>query len=213
MGGLARRAGTSLAPEPFLTPATRIHFLDEQRRHRRSGVAFAVLVVAALAVSGIPLSILISPLLVALVAIPVSLADTLVDVPPGLADWLDRAFNLLPTTWAALRRSDVDLPWDWLLGLFVVPGLVATLLLWALVRVTFRRAGVGGVLRRMQTRLPRKDDVAEQRGAPGHDSFGRGTTLRAHLRARDYEPLPEELARIYDPNPPADAVLVYKPGT
>jgi Zn-dependent protease with chaperone function len=165
VGGLARRAGTSLAPEPFLTPATRIHFLDEQRRHRRSSVALAGLVVAALAVSGIPLSILISPLLVALVAIPVSLADTLVDVPPGLADWLDRAFNLLPTMWAAVRRSDVDLPWDWLLGLFVVPGLVVTLLLWALVRVTFRRIGVGGVLRRMQTRLPRKDDTAEQRVA------------------------------------------------
>jgi hypothetical protein len=57
------------------------------------------------------------------------------------------------------------------------------------------------------------DDVAEQLGAPGHDSFGRGTTLRAHLRARDLEPLPEELARIYDPDPPGDAVLVYKPGT
>ena len=105
MGGLARRAGTSLAPEPFLTPAPRIHFLDEQRRHRRSSVAFAGLVVAALAVSGIPLSILISPLLVALVAVPVRLADTLVDVPPALADWLDRAFNLLPTMWAAVRRS------------------------------------------------------------------------------------------------------------
>jgi hypothetical protein len=37
--------------------------------------------------------------------------------------------------------------------------------------------------------------------------------LRAHLRARDLEPLPEELARIYDPDPPGDAVLVYKPGT
>jgi len=55
------------------------------------------------------------------------------------------------------------------------------------------------------------DDVVEQRGAPTHDSFGKGTTLRAHLRARDYEPLPEEMARIYDPEPPADAVLVYKP--
>ena len=55
------------------------------------------------------------------------------------------------------------------------------------------------------------DDVAEQQGAPRHDSFGRGTTLRAHLRASDLEPLPEELARIYDPDPPADAVLVYKP--
>ena len=31
------------------------------------------------------------------------------------------------------------------------------------------------------------------------------------MRASDLEPLPEDLARIYDPDPPADAVLVYKP--
>jgi Zn-dependent protease with chaperone function len=150
---------------PFLKPAPRVHFLDEQRRHRRSSAVFAGLVVAALAVSGIPLSILISPLLVALVAVPVRLADMMLDMPRALSAWLDRAFNLLPTMWAAARRSDVDLPWDWLLGLFVVPGLVVTLLLWAIVRVTFRRTGVGGVLRRMHTRAPRKNDVAEQRVA------------------------------------------------
>jgi Phytanoyl-CoA dioxygenase (PhyH) len=55
------------------------------------------------------------------------------------------------------------------------------------------------------------DDVAIERGAVNVDSHGRGTTLRAHLRGTDLEPLPEELARIYDPSPPADAVLVYKP--
>jgi hypothetical protein len=55
------------------------------------------------------------------------------------------------------------------------------------------------------------DDVAAERGAVNRDSHGRGTTLRAHLRRSDLEPLPEELARVYDPNPPADAVLVYKP--
>jgi hypothetical protein len=62
-------------------------------------------------------------------------------------------------------------------------------------------------------RTVHRDDVAEQQGAPKHDSFGRGTTLRAHMRASDLAPLPEELARIYDPDPPADAVLVYKPET
>jgi Zn-dependent protease with chaperone function len=120
-------------------------------------------VVGSLAVSGIPLSILISPLLVAIVAVPVRLADMVVAVPQGLSAWLDRAFHLLPTMWAAVRRAEVDMPWEWLVGLFVVPGIVVTVLLWVLVRITFRRTGVGGVLRRMQTRQPRPDDVAEQR--------------------------------------------------
>jgi hypothetical protein len=57
------------------------------------------------------------------------------------------------------------------------------------------------------------DDVAAQRGAPNVDSHGRGTTLRAHLRRTDLETLPEDLVRLYDPNPPEDAVLVYQPDT
>jgi hypothetical protein len=55
------------------------------------------------------------------------------------------------------------------------------------------------------------DDTRAQQGAANVDSHGRGTTLRAHLRSTDLEPLPETVARIYDPNPPADAVLVFTP--
>lgn len=117
----------------------------------------------ALAVSGIPLSILISPLVVAGVAVLVRVADLVVEVPAGLSAWLDRAFHLLPAMWSAVRRSDVDLPWEWLVGFFVLPGVVAIVILWTLVRLTFRRTGVGGVLRRMETRPPRPGDLAEQR--------------------------------------------------
>ena len=123
----------------------------------------AALVVVVLAVSGIPLSVLISPILVAAAAVPVYLADLVFDVPEVVTGWLDRVFNLLPTMWSAVRRSDVDMPWDWLVGLFVFPGLVAIVLLWAVVRLTFRRTGVGGVLRRMKARPPRSGDLAEQR--------------------------------------------------
>jgi len=140
-----------------------VHFLEEQRRHRRTSALSAALVVVVLAVSGIPLSVLISPLLVAGAAVPVYVADLVFDIPAEVTGWLDRAFHLLPTMWSAIRRSDLDLPWDWLVGLFVVPGLVATMLLWALVRLTFRRTGVGGVIRRMEARPPRSSDLAEQR--------------------------------------------------
>jgi Zn-dependent protease with chaperone function len=121
------------------------------------------MVVVALAVSGIPLSVLISSLLVAVAAVLIRIADLALPIPDGLGSWFDRAFHLLPTMWSAIRREDVDMPWEWLAGLFVLPGLVAMVLLWALVRVIFRRTGVGGVLRRMETRPPRVDDLAEQR--------------------------------------------------
>ncbi len=144
-------------------PLERVHFLEEQRRHRRTSIVSAALVVVVLAVSGIPLSVLISPVLVAAAAVPVYLADIVFDIPVEVTGWLDRAFHLLPTMWSAVRRPDVDMPWDWLVGLFVLPGLVAMVLLWAVVRMTFRRTGVGGVLRRMEARPPRSGDLAEQR--------------------------------------------------
>ena len=146
-----------------MSPPLLVHFLEEQRRHRRTSAISAALVVVVLAVSGIPLSIVISPFLVAAVAVVVRLADIVVDIPAALDGWLDRTFHLLPTMWSAVRRADVDMPWDLLAGLFVLPGLIAMVLLWAVVRLTFRRTGVGGVLHRMATRPPQSGDVAEQR--------------------------------------------------
>ena len=150
---------TGLATPP------RQHFLDVQRRHRRTSAVSAVLVVVALALSGIPLSVLISPMLVAVVAVLIRLVDLVATIPPELAAWPDRAFHLLPTLWSAIRRPDVDVPWRWLAGLLVIPGTVAMLLLWVFVRLTFRGTGVGGMLRRLEGRPPRSGDLAEQRVA------------------------------------------------
>jgi Zn-dependent protease with chaperone function len=141
----------------------RLHFLDAQRGHRRTSAVSAALVVVALALSGIPLSVLISPMLLAGAAVVVRLADLVATIPPDLTAWLDRAFRLLPTLWSAVHRPDVDVPWGRLAVLFVLPGTCAMLLLWAWVRLTFRRTGVGGVLRRMGGRPPRLEDLAEQR--------------------------------------------------
>ena len=108
------------------TASPLVHFLEEQRRHRRTSAVSAAMVVVVLAVSGIPLSVLISPILVAAAAVPVYLADLVFDVPEAVTGWLDRLFHLLPTGWSAIRRSDVDLPWGLLVALFVLPGFLAT---------------------------------------------------------------------------------------
>ena len=100
--------------------------------------------------------------MVAGAAVPVYVANLVFDVPAEVTGWLDRASHLLPAMSSAIRRSDVDVPWDWLPAVRV-PGLVAMTLLWAVVRLTFRRTGVGGVLRRMEARPPRSVDLAQQR--------------------------------------------------
>jgi len=145
------------------TPAERVHFLDDQRRHRRSSRLSAGLVVAALVVSGIPLSVLISPVVIAAALLVGHIAGLFVTLPPELSDWLYRASHILPITWSALWQDDVTVPWRMLGLLFIVPGSVVMVLLWALIRIVFRRTGVGGVLRRIGARPPRPDDLPEQR--------------------------------------------------
>jgi hypothetical protein len=56
------------------------------------------------------------------------------------------------------------------------------------------------------------DELRSMGGAPGIDRECTGTTLFELRRASDLAPVPEEVIRLYDPNPPADREgLVYKP--
>ncbi len=55
------------------------------------------------------------------------------------------------------------------------------------------------------------DDVVGKRGAPNIDSACTGTSLRDFLRATDLSRIPEEIALLYDDEPPVDGVLVFQP--
>ena len=48
------------------------------------------------------------------------------------------------------------------------------------------------------------DDVMERKGAPNIDSECTGTSLRDFLRARDFEPIAEDVALSYEGLMPAD---------
>ena len=56
------------------------------------------------------------------------------------------------------------------------------------------------------------DELATRGGAPDLDRECTGTTLFELRRASDLSPVPEEIIRLYDPNPPEDREgLVFKP--
>ena len=56
------------------------------------------------------------------------------------------------------------------------------------------------------------DALATYGGAPNIDRQCTGTTLFELRRASDLAPVPEEIIRVYDPNPPEDREgLVFKP--
>ncbi len=61
-------------------------------------------------------------------------------------------------------------------------------------------------------RLAHHDDLMSMGGAPDLDRHCTGTTLFELRRASDLAPVPEEIIRLYDPNPPENREgLVYKP--
>jgi hypothetical protein len=56
------------------------------------------------------------------------------------------------------------------------------------------------------------DELASRGGAPAIDRHCTGTTLFELQRLRDSAPVPDDVIRLYDPNPPADREgLVFKP--
>ncbi len=55
------------------------------------------------------------------------------------------------------------------------------------------------------------DDVLGRRGAPNVDSDCTGTTLRDFLRGSDFERLPENVAALYDEQPPSEGELIFQP--
>ena len=132
----------------------RVHFLDEQARNRRISRLVAGLVVAALFVSGLPLSVFISPALVLIAVGAAYVADIFTTVPASVWDSLHKIVFLLPETWNAVRSDAVSVPWRTIFWLLVAPGTIAICIIWIFVRITFRRAGVGGVLRRIGAREP-----------------------------------------------------------
>ena len=58
------------------------------------------------------------------------------------------------------------------------------------------------------------DDVVAKRGAPNVDSACTGSALRDFLRATDFVPVPNEVALLYDVEPPQpDDVVVFQPSS
>lgn len=55
------------------------------------------------------------------------------------------------------------------------------------------------------------EDVANDRGAPNIDSYPKGTSLRDFVRCSDFAPMPEDLARRFDPEMALAGELVFKP--
>lgn len=154
-------------------PADRESFFAAQRRYRRQTWRLVVFCHLAAVLGCIPASIVLSPLLFAVLLLVGRLAE--------LVGWLPAGFvtDLVHTVADAFSRtmaygvhavfggeSAPAPPWDVLVVVIVailVPGMLAMLTLWLLVYGAFARAGVGGVLLAMGARAVDPSDARDRR--------------------------------------------------
>jgi Zn-dependent protease with chaperone function len=138
-------------------------FFDEQRRNRRASWRFSAFAVVAVLLSGLPLCLLLSPLLIALTVVIAHVIDVIVPIPLNVWTSLERIARAVPHAWRMLRgdESAAPVPWALVTAVLVVPGAALMLGAWLWIRSLFRHAGAGGALRRFGARPPRRDVVEE----------------------------------------------------
>jgi len=146
--------------KPVPGPVDRVTFFTMQRRHRRASWRFSALAIVAVLLTGFPLSILITPVLYAVVLLIGEITQ---------AHWLAQIHELpllFPHALAFLAGKPgvvVPLREIWIVSVILVaPGAILLLGFWAMIRVVFRRAGVGGVLLTLGARDPNLNDFEER---------------------------------------------------
>ncbi|HET6949719.1 MAG TPA: M48 family metalloprotease [Acidimicrobiales bacterium] len=152
----------------------RATFFDEQRRHRRAGWRFSIMSAMAVLVLGLPLSVVISPFLVATGLVAMDAVHQVTPMPDPLAA-LEPLVDRLSATGAEPPTDTGEDAGDdtgevevaastlaWAAAALVVPGIVAMFVVWRCVRRLFMRSGAGAVVLAAGARAPRPGDLEER---------------------------------------------------
>jgi len=153
----------SPATQQRFLPRDRESFLDAQRCNRRATWRLSALCVLAVVVMGIPLALIVTPLIYAVALIVADIINIFSPIPPALwaqAEQVAR-FGFVAIGWLTQHRS-AD-PQALALGaaVLLLPGIALSLFLWLAMSVLFERSGVGGALVALNAREPNQDDLKE----------------------------------------------------
>jgi len=121
-----------------------------------------VFAVTAVAIAGIPLCVVIAPLLLGGALLVAHAIDLF--APLGEANWaaLHDAIFVGPTIYRKLVGQTTAISWRGLAIIYIAPSAGLMLLAWPFVRLLSRRAGVGSLLHRFHSRAPDATRLAEQ---------------------------------------------------
>lgn len=137
-------------------PADRETFRHAQRRHRWAARVRTVPAILAAALMGIPLGVYLSPVLIALAIVVTDLVNLVVRMPDlggSVSRLSDRLIDGDPGTAQAIV---------WILGLWLIPGVVLLVVAYLFVRWRLARIGGEGIALGLGGRPPRSDDAEER---------------------------------------------------
>jgi Zn-dependent protease with chaperone function len=146
-------------------PRDRESFFDAQRRNRRATWRLSAVSVLAAVVMGIPLALIVTPLIYAVTLIGASVVNYFLPLPPEFWQQADKFANFAMTAGNWLFNHQPADPQSLALGaaVLLVPGAVLSVALWLGVNALFRRAGVGGALLALKAREPNPAELNELR--------------------------------------------------
>ena len=149
-------------PAVASVPAERVHFLEEQGRNRRRSLRFGLFAITSVAIAGVPLCVIIAPVLLGGVLIVAHLVELF--MPLGATTWemVHDAIFVGPTVYKKVRGLETAVSWRALAIIYIAPGAMLMLLTWPFVRRLSRRAGVGSLLHRLQSRPPDPTRLVEE---------------------------------------------------
>ena len=153
-------------------PVDRVHFLDEQRRHRRATRRFTALAALAVLITGIPACIVVTPLVFTTLMTVGHIINAISPISPealdalrGMGQSLSHAAEALesrldsgtfPAAGPELLRIAL------LVGVLVLPGAVALFVLWLAIRRVLGHVAVGHALEATDARPPNERDLEER---------------------------------------------------
>jgi len=151
-------------------PVNRESFIDSQSRHRRATWRLTAASAVAAIVTGIPMSIALTPVLYVLLVLFTWLVDLVAPVPQGVWDAYTWSGRVLIEIVEALDAPEAtggvsQIPFDMLAYaamIWLVPGMIFMLICWFGLRALFRHSGPGGVLLSIGAREPLRGDFEER---------------------------------------------------
>lgn len=145
------------------TPQNPETFFAAQKRNRRATWRMSALSAFAAFIMGIPLTLVLTPLLYALTLAGAEIINHFSPIP----EFLDQAnqlarLGLRVADYVLNQKGTLD-PQELAIGLALVllPGMIVAFALWIGMLILFRRGGVGGALASLNAREPNPSDLKE----------------------------------------------------